>query len=327
MVSMTEAVDQVPYLPSYLGSIPNLFVPRPVRTETVMVEERSGVLSVIQTSERGAPLEQRSTEKRKVRDFRTVRIAKGDTLWASEIQNIRAFGQESELMQVQDEVMRRLGGPTGLRADVELTHEAHRLGAVQGIVTDADGSVLFNWFDEFGIAQPAEVNFALTTATTDVRGKCTAVKRAVLRGMQMGQQAQVNVVGLAGDDFWDKLIAHDDVRDTYKYQQEASDLRKDATFETLQFGGITFTNYRGTDDTSTVAVPASKCKFFPTTPGLFEVAWSPAESFDYVNTPGQPVYSMVIPDDKRNMYVDIEVYSYPLFICKRPGALQTGKAA
>ena len=137
----------------------------------------------------------------------------------------------------------------------------------------------------------------------------------------------ITIVGLASDEFWDDLIAHKSVRETWLNQQEAADLRKDATFETLNFGGITFVNYRGTDDNSTVAVPANKCKFFPAVPGIFEVAYSPAETFDYVNTPGQPVYAMTIPDKDRNAWVKIEVYSYPLFICKRPGALMRAKKA
>ena len=183
MMEMTQAVDIVPFVPGFLGSFPNLFVPRPVRTTAVAVEERAGVLSVIQTSERGAPVEQRETEKRTLRYFETRRIAKQDVLQAHEIQNIRAFGQESELMQVQDEIARRLGGPTGLRAQVELTHEHMRLGAVQGIVLDADASTIHNWYTEFGVAQPAEIDFALGTEATDVRAKCSDVKRKTLRAL------------------------------------------------------------------------------------------------------------------------------------------------
>lgn len=52
---------------------------------------------------------------------------------------------------------------------------------------------------------------------------------------------------------------------------------------------------------------------------------SPGEAFSMVNTPGQPFYAMVIPDDERDMYADVEVYSYPLFICQRPGMLLRAK--
>ena len=151
MISLTDALNKQEFQPSYFRN-KGLFVPKPVRTETVAIEEKNGVLSVIQTSARGAPLDQKTGQKRKIRDFRTVRIAKGDRINASEIAGIRAFGSETELMQVQAEVADRFNGPSGLMRDVELTWEFQMLGAIQGIVYDADGSsVIYNWFNEFGV--------------------------------------------------------------------------------------------------------------------------------------------------------------------------------
>ncbi len=89
-----------------------------------------------------------------LRDFRSVRIARGKTLYAAEIDGIRAFGTTSELQAVQNEVASIMDGATGLRAAVELTHENMRLGAIQGRVLDANGDELFNWFTAFGINQP-----------------------------------------------------------------------------------------------------------------------------------------------------------------------------
>jgi hypothetical protein len=70
-------------------------------------------------------------------------------------------------MQVQAEVARRLAGPTGLIANVRYTWENMRLGAVQGLLVDADGSTLYNWFDEFGSSAPAEVDFNLAAGTAN----------------------------------------------------------------------------------------------------------------------------------------------------------------
>lgn len=68
-------------------------------------------------------------------------------------------------------------------------------------------------------------------------------------------------------------------------------------------------------------------KFFPVgAPGVFQVAYSPAETFDYVNTPGLPVYGMTIPDRDRNAWVRVEQYSYPLHICTRPEMLLRAKS-
>lgn len=332
MQSLTGAFNRVPYQPGLLGSIPGLIDDAPVRTEIISIEERNGVLSIIPTTQRGAPLPQRTRELRNIRHFNTVRVAKQDRIHAHEIQSIRAFGSETELMQVQAEVLRRYDGPTGLRRDLEVTWENMRLGMIQGIVLDADGTTINNWFTEWSISQPSEVDFVLGTATTDVRGKCSQVVRAMAKaagGSWIEGQTQVHA--LAGDTFYDKFVAHAMVRDTFLNWSAATDLRQGMAYSAFTFGGITWHNYRGADNYDSGAsegiemlgVAPTKAKFFPVNaPGVFKRALSPAETFDYVNTLGLPQYGMIVPDRDRNMWVDIEVYSYPLFICTRPGMLQ-----
>lgn len=329
MFSLTQAANKIDYLPQRLGEL-NIFTPRPVRTKTVGVEQRDGVLKLIPVSERGAPLAQREREHREIRDFRTVRVAKQDHIEADELQDIRAFGSETELMQVQQEVARRLSGDTGLLADVELTHEHMRLGAIQGIVTDADGvTPIYNWFTEFGITPPSEIDFDLDNASPAsgaVRKKCNQVVRAMQRAAKGAWTPNTQVHALCGDNFWDDLTAHSEVRGTYLNTLMAASLREGNAYEMFRYGGITWENYRGTDDNTTVAVGTDKAKFFPVNaPGVFEVAYSPAEFMPYVNTLGQRVYAMIVPDRKRQAYVDIEVYSYPLFLCTRPEMLQSAK--
>lgn len=320
--TLTAAINRRPHKPGFLGSL-DIFEPKPVPTITIGIESRGDSLALIQTSERGAPLQEADNAKRDIRDFRTVRIAKSNTLHAYEIQGIRAFGTTSELQQVQSEVARRLGG---LQDDIDLTTEHMMLGAIQGIVLDADGSVIRNWYTEFGIAQPAEVDFELDDADTDVRGKCAAISRATQRAAAGAWLTSTQLHALAGDDFFDALINHDRVRDTYLNQQAAAALREPLAFDSFRFGGITFHNYRGTDDNSTVAVGPGVCKFFPVGGrDVFQVAQSPAETFDFVNTPGQPSYAMLIPDRDRNAWVKPEVYSYPLHVCTRPAMLQRAK--
>lgn len=331
MMELTAALNKQDFQPTYLSS-KGIFVPKRVRTETVAIEEKDGVLGVIQTSERGAPLGQQATSKRNIRDFRTPRIAKGDRLNASEIANIRAFGAESEFMQVQTEVADRLNGPAGLMRQVEMTWENLRLGAVQGIVLDADGSTIYNFFTEFGVSQAVEIDFDLDNAAPAsgaVRKVCNQVVRQMMKAAKGAWAAGGTYVeALCGDAFWDDLTAHSEVRATYLNTQQAADLRNDVgmAYESFRYGGINFVNYRGTDDGSTIAVGTDKAKFYPVNaPGAFIEAFSPGEFFDTINLPGQDVYAMIVPDRDRNAYVDIEVYSYPLPICTRPAMLQRAK--
>src|SRR5690554_2829695 len=77
-------------------------------------------------------------------------------------------------------------------------------------------------------------------------------------------------------------------------------------YEQFTYGGIRWVNYRGTDDGSKVAVNTDEAKFYPVdAPGAFLMAYSPGEFFDTINLPGQDVYSLVIPDQKRNAFVTL----------------------
>lgn len=331
MVSLTQALEKVEYQPALLGSL-NIFEPEPVRTETVAIEKRDGVLALIPTSNRGAPITRLTKDSRDIRDFRTNRIAKGDTIQASEIQNIRAFGSETELMQVQAEVARRYNS---ILRDIELTREYMRLGCLQGIVLDADGSTIKNWYTEWSITQATEIDFELDDAATKVRLKCNQVTRNMQKaskGAWIAGRTQIHA--LCGDTFYDNLITHASVEKTYLNWAAATDLRQGGAYSAFTFGDITFHNYRGTDTfvsqatagKNGVGIDAEKAKFFPVNaPGVFKEALSPAESFEFVNTPGRPVYGMVIPDRDRNMFVDVEAYAYPLMICTRPEMLQRAK--
>lgn len=336
MVQLMQAIEKAPFKPSLLGDL-NIFAPKPVTTRNVYVEERNGVLSLVQSTPRGAPLPQRATEKRTARSFDTVRIAKGDRLTASEIQGVRAFGSETELTMMQTEVMRRLSGPVGLQSEIELTWENMRLGAIQGIVTDADDSVIINWFDEFGLSQPSEIAFDFTganAASTSVNGALKLkpfidanVIRPMIRAAKGAFTPATKIYALCGDTFFDDLVSHGDVARAYGNWMQNQPNTGSNAFQTFYWGGIYWVNYRGTDDNSTVAIAATEVKFFPVdAPGVFINAWSPGEFFDVVNTPGVPLLPKIIPDEKRMAHVDIELYSYPLMICTRPEVLLRGKS-
>lgn len=327
LTSMLQAIREVDYLPQRLGQM-GIFTPNPVRTETVGIEKLGETLSLIKTSERGAPLDQRNTEKRNIKDFRTVRIAKGDRIMASELAGIRAFGAESELQQVQDEIMRRLSGPAGLESQVELTLENMRLGAIQGIVLDADASVIIDWYSVFDVAQPTEINFDLANASPAsgaVRKLCNQVVRAMMKAAKGVFTPATRVHALCGDAFWDDLTAHSEVRQTYLNTQQAAELRNGNAYEMFNYGGITWENYRGTDDGS-VGIGTDKAKFFPVNaPGAFLEVFSPGERFEHIGQLGERLYPMIVPDRDRSMWADIEVYSYPLHVCTWPLMLQRAR--
>lgn len=322
LVEMTTALERVPYIPQFLGSL-GIFEPRPITTQIVSLEERESKLSLIQTSPRGAPPTEHTKQGRKLRHFNTVRLKTGDTLYAAEIAGIRAFGTEDEFETAQTEMFRR---EVSLRNNQDLTHEFHRLGAIQGIVLDADGSTIINWFDEFDITQPAEINFDLTNANSDIITICNNLARTMARNAQGAFLPTTQIYSLTGDAFFDALTNHPKVVATYQNWQAAQSLRENKAFTIFPFGGINWVNYRGTDDGSKVAVNTNSAKFFPVgAPGVFVKAQSPGESFDVVNTPGRDFYAQVITDKDRNEWIRAELASYFLYMCTTPKVLLRGK--
>lgn len=327
MTSLLAAIENIDYNPQFLGSL-NLFQSEPQRTRDVWVEERDGELALIPTSPIGAPPVQRGKDARRGRSFRTVRLAKGSVITADQIQGIRAFGSETELQSAQTEVASRM---QRLMSDLELTWEHHRLGAVQGLLLDADGTTIYNYFTEFGVAQPDEVAFDFSTlANGAVRTSIEAdIVRPMIRAAKGAFTTGSRIIALCGDDFWDEFIANSEVRQSYLNWEAAAALREGTAFGTFRYAGVEWINYRGTDDQSTVGIATDEAKFFPAgANGVFQVAWAPAEFMDAVNMPGRDVWPLVLPDASgRNAHVTVELYSYPLFLCTRPLTLRRARLA
>jgi len=325
LTSMLASVDEIDYLPSGLGAM-NIFTPNPVRTETVAIENRNGTLGLIKTTQRGSALEQRVTEKRNLRQFSTTRIAKGDRILASELAFIRGFGEEQQVMMVQQEIARRLSGAMGLESDIELTMENMRLGAIQGKVLDADGSLIIDWFSEFGISEPTAINFALPTSVDGaIRKTCTQIIRTMKRAAKGAWNNGTRIHALCGDAFWDDLVKNPEIRQLFLNRDQSKYVENGGAFDSFDYGGITWENYQGTDDGSTVGIGTDEVKFFPkNAPGAFLEVFSPGEEFSHIGQLGQRLYPLIVRDTKRDHYVDIEAYTYPLHVCTRPAMLQKG---
>lgn len=322
VTSLSGMIEKIPYVPTLLGSM-GLFEPMPVRTRNVMVERREGRLQLIQSSADGAPPDVLESDDRDLVIMRTPRLAKRFTLYAYELDGIRAFGSESELIQVQAEYQRRAAR---IKADMAATHEHHRLGALQGVLMDADGtSVIRDYFEEFEIDRPAPVTFDFRRTSTGLRMRLARFAREYIRGSGGAIAEGTAIHALIGDDAYDALISHPEVERLYLNWSAAADLAERKIFDSFKFGGIVWHNYRGSDDQATIGVPTNGVRFFPVgANGVFKKAMAPLETLDYLGTPGQDLYLMNIPDRERSMWTKGEEYSYPLYMCQRPDLLRSG---
>ena len=195
------------------------------------------------------------------------------------------------------------------------------MGALKGIILDADGSTLYNLYDEFGITSKT-INFALATDNTNVRQKCVDTLAHIeenLRGEFM-----TSVRCLCSPEFFEKLIAHPKVEKAYENFQQGAILRDDVRAG-FTFGGIVFEEYRGqaTDGNGATRrfIAAGEAHAFPVgTIDTFGTYVAPADFNETVNTLGQPLYAK---QDSRKFErgTDLHTQSNPLPMCHRPGVL------
>jgi hypothetical protein len=220
MQSLTNAINILPNMYGRVGQL-GLFSAKPVRTRHIAVEERNGVLNLLPTQLPGSPATVGVHGKRTVRTFTIPHIPHDDVVLPEEAQGIRGFGDETELESLSNVLTDHL---QIMRNKHAITLEHLRMGALKGIILDADGSTLYNLYTEFGVAQKA-VSFALGTANTDVKAKCLEVLRHVedkLRG-----EVMTEVRALVSAEFFDALTSHAAVKDAYARWRDGEALRTD----------------------------------------------------------------------------------------------------
>ncbi len=323
MATLTASINEQPYVPQFVSKL-GIFQDEGVTTTTISIEKQGMSLALLSTKPRGAPPTPMTNDKRKMVTLEIPHIPAIDALVPDEIQGVRSFGSASQLqgvIEVRDRKLLKMG------RSLDMTNEYHRLGAIQGLVLDADGSVLFDLFDTFGISQPAIYDFNLDAAwTADDGGVVKAQITNVFRQIRaaLGGDTFTGVVALCGDNFFDKIVNHPEVRQTYMAQVAANALRENPDpFDSLTYGGVKFVNYYGV---GLVAVDTNQCQFVPLgVPELFITRFAPAPWFSAVNTIGLPKYTMATLDSSGEKEITLESQSNPINICTRPQALFRAK--
>ncbi|MDR6447685.1 hypothetical protein J2794_003801 [Paraburkholderia terricola] len=311
--SLSAAINEQPQVPSRLATL-GLFEEEGITTTVVQIERDGDTLALVPTGQRGASGAVVVGSKRNMIPFNTVHLPQRATIGADEIQNLRAFGSETELEAIQTVINRRLAK---MRRQLDATHEFHRIGAVKGLILDADGkSVVADLLDRFGIQQTV-ISFELTKTDTEVRLKCADLLDAIEDAL--GNTPFTGVRVLCGRNFWNRLIVLKSVKETYLNTAMASALRGDAR-DTFEFGGCTFERYRGrvgdigyVADDEAWAVPEG-------VPDLFITRFAPADYMETVNTNGLPYYAkQELMDFGKG--VELEAQSNPIHLCTRPKAV------
>lgn len=311
---LTATITNLPHVPGRLGEL-GLFDYEGISTTSVTIESDGTSINLVAAAPRGDTGKPVTLGKRQLRSFNVVHLPQRADMLADEVQNLRAFGSETEVETVARKLNQKL---TKARRNTDATLEWHRMGAVRGQVLDADGTtVLLDVYDAFGVTQITK-SLALATTTTDVKQKLVELKRAVTDELDGLTSTGIRV--LCSSSFFDALVGHASVKKAYDLFQSGEFLRTDQSREgsnSFYFAGVYFEEYRGKvggisfiPDGEAFAIPSG-------VPGLFQGYFAPAPYLETVNTLGLPYYVKQWRMEA-DLGINVQVQSNPLHLCTRP---------
>ena len=249
VAALTDSINLQPYVPQRIGEM-GLFEEKNPRAPVVFLERKGDLISLIPTKPRGSgETTKRATSRRDIRPIAIPYVPYDDDVLASEVSGVRAFGTEEDLetvAQVVDEKM------AGMRQDHEVTHEYMRLGAIKGVILDADEAQtpLLDLFDAFNITQH-EVTLDLSLDDSAL------VKQEVIdiiRYMEdvLGAGSYDHIHAFVGNAAYDRMTTYPEVADAkaegsnyewlLKTQGQGTKGRGTSQFAAFDVVGV---NYRG----------------------------------------------------------------------------------
>ena len=315
---VTEITDAINLIPNKYGRLQQMGImpDRNVPTRTIGIEEKHGILTLLPVNTQNVG----RSGQRKMRILEIPRITYDDYVSPDDVQDARKMGG-NDLESLSALLNDRLADA---RAKHDITLEWHRVGALQGIIRDADGSPIYNLYDEFNVS-PVVKGMGLSSNTTKVRNKCLAAKRTVEQNL-LGDVSR-GVHALCSPEFFEALISHPSVEAAYANWSAAGERIAGDVRGGFPFGGITFEEYNA----SAVSpagdihrfIPEGKAIAFPTgTAQTFRTYFGPSDFNEDVNRRGRRYYAKVKPHEDDRGY-KILTQSSPLPLCLRPQALVT----
>ena len=310
VVSLTKAIEDTPFVPGRVGQL-GIFSEEGVSTTSISIEKVGSTVSLVPAASRGSSGRPMGNDKRQMIPFTATHLPQRASILADEVQNLRAFGSETEVETAQRLMNRKLAK---MRRDLDTTIEYQRIGAIKGSILDSDGSTeLLNLHTAFGTSVTSH-NMVLGTAGTLVRNKVIEARRkmeAALGGLTYSG-ARV----LCSASFFDALVGHAKVEAAFDRYMNGEFLREDQRGG-FYFAGVFWEEYRGQVGATKFIADGEAWMVPEGVPDLFVTNYAPADYMETVNTLGQAYYAKQEPKDF-NKGIDVETQSNPIHICTRP---------
>lgn len=317
--NLTASINNITMPPMRIAEL-GIFEERGIRTTTMSVEFKDGEIIIVPEKERGADGTHTEDRERKLFTFTAVHLPLEASIYADDIQNVRAFGSESELEQLDTLISDK---QEDHRMSLDATIEYFRAGALTGKVLGAKGNTIVDLHATFGIT-PSQV--------TNEIDFTKPLRSQVLKAKTDSKKNQKGVKGrryhaLCSESYFAKLMDNEDFVKAFERAQEGAALRNDVSGG-VEWQGVTWEQYED-DINGKLIIPEGEARLFPTDkPKLFLTRFAPANYSETVNTIGLPYYSKSEPK-RMGKGVDIESQSNVINICTNPLAVRrlTIKAA
>ena len=310
VVSLTKAIEDTPFVPGRVGQL-GIFSEEGVSTTSISIEKIGSTVSLVPAASRGSSGRPMGNDKRQMIPFTATHLPQRASILADEVQNLRAFGSESEVETAQRLMNRKLAK---MRRDLDTTIEYQRIGAIKGSILDSDGTTeLLNLHTAFGTSVTSH-SLVLGTAGTLVRNKVIEARRKMEAAL--GGLTYSGARALCSASFFDALVGHSKVEAAFDRYMNGEFLREDQRGG-FYFAGVFWEEYRGQVGATKFIADGEAWMVPEGVPDLFVTNYAPADYMETVNTLGQAYYAKQEPKDF-NKGIDVETQSNPIHICTRP---------
>lgn len=310
--TLSQTITDVPEIPTQLGD-KGIFNEYGINTTVMMIERQGSSLKLIPSAPRGGVREPIALGPRKLIPLQAIHLPASWSVLADEVQGIRSFGSETEVDQLSKLIARKLAV---VRGSMDLTHEYQRVGALKGVVLDADGTTeLLDIYDAFGMVQETQFWNVAVAANGDPKASCIALKQLMKTKLGGRSFRKVRVICSLG--FFNKLVGADKMVKAWELWNNGLFLRTDQTTSDFEFADVVFEIYSGGLSNGDFIEDGYAYAYPEGVPGMFQSAFAPGDYMETVNTIGLPFYAKQerMPMDKGVMG---EAQSNPLHFNSLP---------
>ncbi len=285
--SLSQTITDVPDVPTQLGD-KGLFQEYGINTTVMMIERQGSALKLVPAAPRGGVREPVALGPRKLIPLQAIHLPMSWSVLADEVQGIRAFGSETEVDQLSKLIARKLAV---VRGSMDLTHEYQRVGALKGVVLDADGSTeLLDIYEAFGMTQQTLFWNLVSTANADPKARIIELKAAIKS--KLGGRASKKIRVICSVGFFTKLVGVDKMVKAWELWNNGAYLRSDqVNGGDFEFADMVFEIYHGGTSAGDFIEDGFAYAYPEGVPGMFQSAFAPGDYMETVNTIGLPFYA------------------------------------